>query len=83
MSSPESAWPGGGRIFEEAARAIAHSFSEVVPPEAQAHLIAAQRELLLAVVATVEHNSTRTVRSPRAKPRNKRPTKRPTKVSID
>ncbi|MHB8719381.1 MAG: hypothetical protein ACYDAC_10895 [Candidatus Dormibacteria bacterium] len=48
-----------GRLAGEAARLLATSLSEFVPPEAQAHLLAAQRELLLALAVILEHNQAR------------------------
>ena len=47
------------RIAEEAIKLLATSINEVVPPDAQLHLLAAQRELLLAVAVIVEHNAAR------------------------
>ena len=35
------------------------SFSDLVPPEAQRHLLIAQRELLLALAAMIEHHTQR------------------------
>ncbi len=34
---------------------VQHALGDVVPPEAQAHLVAAQRELLLALFLVYEH----------------------------
>ena len=72
-----------GRILEEAG----HVFSEIVPPEAQTHLLNAQRELLLAVALTIEHNSTRRVTKPRTtrakQQRSKPAAKRPSRVKLD
>ena len=71
-----------GRILEEAA----HVFSDIVPPEAQKHLLNAQREVLLAMAITIEHNSTRRPGKPRAtkaKQRSKPAAKRPARVKLD
>lgn len=45
------------RVLEDVLRLVAGAVGEVVPPEAQLHLLAAQRELLLAVVTTIEHHT--------------------------
>jgi hypothetical protein len=47
------------RLVEEASRIFGTSFSDIVPPEAQRHLLIAQRELLLALAAMIEHHTTR------------------------
>jgi hypothetical protein len=79
----DGAFPLPGRIVEEAG----HLFSEIVPPEAQTHLLNAQRELLLAVAITIEHNASRRPTSPRAKPRRRARTKpaerRPSRVELE
>lgn len=73
------------RLLEDASRLVGTSLSEFVPPDAQLHLLAAQRELLLAVAAIIEHNRHRTVRSPRRRPPGKRTrrTRRPTRVELE
>ena len=48
-----------GRLVGDATRLIAGSLGDFIPPEAQAHLIAAQRELLLALAVILEHNQAR------------------------
>lgn len=73
-----------GRLLEEAG----HILSEIVPPEAQTHLLNAQRELLLAVAITIEHNASRRVTKPRATPKRsgaarKRQSRRPSRVELD
>ena len=45
------------RLVEEASKILGTSFSDIVPPEAQRHLLIAQRELLLAVAAMIEHHT--------------------------
>jgi hypothetical protein len=78
----DGAFPLPARILEEAA----HLFTEIVPPEAQTHLLNAQRELLLAVALTIEHNSTRRVNKPgatRKRQTKSRATKRPSRVELD
>jgi hypothetical protein len=77
------------RLLGEAARLMA----DLVPAEAQKHLLNAQRELLLAVALTVDHNSTRRVTKPRATKSSSRSTtasrkkataaKRPSRVKLD
>lgn len=76
------------RVLSEAARLVAGSINEIVPPEAQLHLLNAQRELLLAIAVIIEHNSGRTPRSPRGR-RTKSKAKatpaarRPKRVELD
>ena len=72
------------RIVEEAG----HLLSEIVPPQAQTHLLNAQRELLLAVAITVEHNASRRPTRPRtaAKRRTKQASaapRRPSRVELE
>jgi hypothetical protein len=55
----ESGWTVPMRLLEDAAKLVGHSVSEIIPPEAQIHLLGAQRELLLALAITIEHNSSR------------------------
>jgi len=65
-------------LLEDAIRAIGGALSDVVPPEAQSHLIAAQRELLLAFAVIIEHNTSRA--TGRARTRSAR---RPSRVELD
>ena len=73
------------RLVEEATRLVGTSFSDIVPPEAQGHLFNAQRELLLAVAATIEHNTSRG--APRTRRRQagggKAQPRRPSRVELD
>ena len=73
------------RVLGDAARIVAGSISEFVPPEAQVHLLNAQRELLLAVAVIVEHNTGRTPRRPRGRRSATQPSarQRPARVEID
>lgn len=48
-----------GRIVADATRLIASSLGDFIPAEAQGHLLAAQRELLLALAVILEHNQAR------------------------
>jgi hypothetical protein len=45
------------RLVDEASRILGTSFGDLVPPEAQRHLLIAQRELLLALAAVIEHHT--------------------------
>jgi hypothetical protein len=45
------------RLVDDATRILGTSLGELVPPEAQRHLLIAQRELLLAVAAVIEHHT--------------------------
>ena len=45
------------RLVDEAGRLVGLSLSDLVPPQAQVHLFNAQRELLLALAVTLEHNT--------------------------
>ncbi len=75
---------GAPKLLSDAARLVASSLSELVPPEAQLHLLNAQRELLLAVAAIIEHNSGRTARRPRARKSTTKPaSRRPKRVELD
>jgi hypothetical protein len=69
-----------GRIAAEAAHLAGTAFSELIPPEAQAHLIKAQAELYLAVKATIEHHA-RHVQSEERRAR--RGSRRPVKIEVD
>lgn len=83
MTEPFTVEPG--KIVADVMQLLANALGEVVPPEAQLHLINAQRELLLALAAIIEHNSTRTPRQPRGRRRAPRePTaRRPKRVELD
>jgi hypothetical protein len=45
------------RLVDEASRLFGTSFGDIIPPEAQRHLLIAQRELLLALAAVIEHHT--------------------------
>jgi hypothetical protein len=45
------------RLVDDATRILGTSLGDLVPPEAQRHLLNAQRELLLAVAAMIEHHT--------------------------
>jgi hypothetical protein len=55
MSDPCRVCPA--RLVDDAARVLGTSLGDLVPPEAQRHLLNAQRELLLAVAAMIEHHT--------------------------
>ena len=72
------------KVLSDAARLLASSLGELVPPEAQLHLLNAQRELLLAIAVIIEHNSGRTPRRPRARKAASTPaSRRPKRVELD
>ena len=49
-------------MLEEAVLALQGAIDEVVPPDAQTHLMAAQRELILAMAITVDYHANRKTR---------------------
>jgi hypothetical protein len=72
------------KMLSDAARLLASSVTELVPVEAQQHLLTAQRELLLAIAVIIEHNAGRTPRNPRASGTTRKPaTRRPKRVELD
>jgi hypothetical protein len=72
------------KLLSDAARMLANSLGEIVPPEAQLHLLNAQRELLLAIAVIIEHNSGRTPGRPRARRKGSSPaSRRPKRVELD
>ncbi|MGH7721393.1 MAG: hypothetical protein ACRENL_00980 [Candidatus Dormibacteria bacterium] len=72
------------KVLSDAARLLATSLGELVPPEAQLHLLNAQRELLLAIAVIIEHNSGRSPRQPRARrAAGRRAPRRPKRVELD
>ena len=86
MTEPSRAGPA--RLLEETSRLVGASLNEIVPPQAQTHLLNAQRELLLALAVTIEHNTSRAARSPRGARRTsgagaKKSTNRPKRVELD
>jgi hypothetical protein len=74
----------GPSLLSDAARLLANSLNELVPPDAQLHLLNAQRELLLAIAVIIEHNSGRTPRRPRSRRTTSTPSsRRPKRVELD
>lgn len=66
-----------GRLLVDAGHLVGSTVSELVPPEAQVHLLNAQREMLLALKITVEHH--------RRQPEDSAgtPRRRPVRVEIE
>ncbi|MHB8393207.1 MAG: hypothetical protein ACYDC5_01605 [Candidatus Dormibacteria bacterium] len=60
---------------------VAHQLEEILPAEARIHLIRAQRELLLAAVAALEHHQAREYQEPAETPRRR--ARRVRKISLD
>jgi len=84
MSGSRSNASQDGGLIEDAVRLIVESFTEVVPTDAQIHLLNAQRELLLALAIILDHNASRSLSNPRGKSKSKakrRP--KPSRVTID
>ena len=66
-------------LLEEALRKLSGVMTDVVPSEAQGHLLNAQRELLRAVAVIVDHNRQRAT----GDPGRTRSTRRPSRVQLD
>jgi hypothetical protein len=77
------------RLVDEASRILGTSFGELVPPEAQRHLLIAQRELLLALAAMIEHHTQPPATGEPAAPGRKRSrsgterSRRPSRVELE
>lgn len=78
------------RLAQSATQLLGQGLSELIPPEAQRHLLNAQRELLLAAMATIEHNTSRGSRTPAPRARKRSTTakrsprtRRPSRVELD
>jgi hypothetical protein len=69
-----------GRIAGEAAQLAGTAFSELIPTEAQVHLVNAQRELFLALKVTIEHHARHQQAEER---RARRESRRPTKIELE
>ncbi|HEY6378573.1 MAG TPA: hypothetical protein VI316_05280 [Candidatus Dormibacteraeota bacterium] len=72
-------------MLGEAGELLGDTVGELVPPEARAHLLNAQRELLLAATLTLEHHLSQRQRQPGEgadSPRRRR-TPRPVKVELE
>ena len=59
-------------MLGDAGQLLGTTVNELVPPEAQVHLLNAQRELLLAVKATVDHHL-KTQQAEKTSPKRRRP----------
>jgi hypothetical protein len=68
-----------GRFAAEAAQVAGSAFGELVPPEAQVHLLNAQRELFMALKVTIEHHARREQAEEK---RARREARRPVKVEV-
>lgn len=66
-----------GRLLVDAGQLLGATVNEMVPPEAQVHLLNAQRELLLALRLTLDHHRRHAESADRAERR------RPVRVEID
>jgi len=53
----DAVWAQVTRLVDEASRLLGTSFSDIVPPVAQRHLLIAQRELLLALAAVIDYHT--------------------------
>lgn len=76
------------RLAQSATQLLGVGFNDIVPPEAQRHLLNAQRELLLAAMVTIEHNTSRGTRTPAPRGRKRKAaapkrTRQPSRVDID
>jgi len=69
-----------GRIAAEAASLAGTAFGELIPPEAQTHLIKAQAELFLAIKVTLEHHARHVQGDER---RARREARRPVKIELE
>jgi hypothetical protein len=69
-----------GRIATEAAQLAGSAFGELVPPEAQVHLLNAQRELFMALKVTMEHHARTSDMDQR---RARRESRRPVRVELE
>jgi hypothetical protein len=69
-----------GRFAADAAQFAGTAFNELVPPEAQLHLLNAQRELFMALKVTIEHHARHAQSEER---RARRESRRPVKVELE
>jgi hypothetical protein len=69
-----------GKFAADAAQLAGAAFNELIPPEAQIHLINAQRELFLALKVTIEHHAQHAQSEER---RARREARRPVKVELE
>jgi hypothetical protein len=69
-----------GRIAADAAQLAGTAFSELIPPEAQGHLLNAQHELFMALKVTIEHHARHAQSEER---RARREARRPVKIELE
>lgn len=69
------------RLAQSATQLLGTGLNELIPPDAQRHLLNAQRELLLAALLTIEHNASRGNRAAPQAGRKRRSTRRPRRPS--
>jgi hypothetical protein len=85
----DAVWAQAKGLVDEASKMLGTSFSDIVPPEAQRHLLIAQRELLLALAAMIEHHtqepaSTKSSSGGRRRPRSgTERSRRPSRVELE
>ena len=68
MTTTDAVWAQATRLVDEASRLLGTSFSDLVPPDAQRHLLIAQRELLLALAAIIDHHTQQEPEEPTESP---------------
>jgi hypothetical protein len=66
-----------GRLLVDAGQLLGATVNDLVPPDAQVHLLNAQRELLLALKVTLDHHRRHAESADRGERR------RPVRVEID
>jgi hypothetical protein len=69
-----------GRLAADAMQMAGSAFGELVPPEAQVHLLNAQRELFMALTVTIEHHARREAAEER---QARRESRRPVRVELE
>jgi hypothetical protein len=76
--SDSPGWTFAPNVLDDALRMIGGAVSDLVPPDAQVHLLNAQRELLLALAIILEHNRARATGKRRGSTRGK-----PSRVELE
>jgi hypothetical protein len=69
-----------GKFAADAAQLAGTAFNDLIPPEAQIHLINAQRELFMALKVTIEHHARHAQTEER---KARREARRPVKVELE
>lgn len=67
------------RVLGDAGHLLGSAMNDMVPPEAQVHLLNAQRELVLALTVTLDHH----IRRQQAQSGDAARRRRPAKVEIE